>query len=118
MGMRFGFLPGLPGIFRGHFHYAGQLRIALRAERKLRWIFPQPDHAALTFLVWSFAPIEAPLAHALVNAVAVLIIACPCALGLATPMAIMVGMGKGAEAVRGIVRGGWASCELFPLVSQ
>jgi Cu+-exporting ATPase len=53
--------------------------------------------AAITFLVWSqFGP-EPRLAHALVNAVAVLIIACPCALGLATPMSIMVGTGRGAE---------------------
>ncbi|HEU4891619.1 MAG TPA: heavy metal translocating P-type ATPase [Vicinamibacterales bacterium] len=54
--------------------------------------------AAATFFVWSqFGP-EPRLAHALVNAVAVLIIACPCALGLATPMSIMVGTGRGAEA--------------------
>ena len=54
--------------------------------------------AVITFLVWSqFGP-EPRLAHALVNAVAVLIIACPCALGLATPMSIMVGTGRGAEA--------------------
>ena len=53
--------------------------------------------AALTFIAWSqFGP-EPRLAHALVNAVAVLIIACPCALGLATPMSIMVGTGRGAE---------------------
>jgi Cu+-exporting ATPase len=52
--------------------------------------------AALTFIVWSFAGPEPRLPHALVNAIAVLIIACPCALGLATPMSIMVGTGKGA----------------------
>jgi Cu+-exporting ATPase len=52
--------------------------------------------AALTFVVWAiFGPTPA-LAYALVNAVAVLIIACPCALGLATPMSVMVGIGRGA----------------------
>ncbi|MEO7145271.1 MAG: heavy metal translocating P-type ATPase [Bryobacteraceae bacterium] len=52
--------------------------------------------AAVTFAVWFFAGPEPRLAHALVNAVAVLIIACPCALGLATPMSIMVAAGRGA----------------------
>ncbi|MFO0423419.1 MAG: heavy metal translocating P-type ATPase [Planctomycetia bacterium] len=54
--------------------------------------------ALITFLVWAIAaPEQPPLAWALVNAVAVLIIACPCALGLATPMSIMVGIGRGAR---------------------
>lgn len=52
--------------------------------------------ALVTFVVWSLWGPEPKMAHALINAVAVLIIACPCALGLATPMSIMVAMGKGA----------------------
>ena len=54
--------------------------------------------SVITFAVWAIWGPEPRLAHALVNAVAVLIIACPCALGLATPMSIMVGTGRGAQA--------------------
>jgi len=53
--------------------------------------------AILTFAAWALVGPEPRLAHALVNAVAVLIIACPCALGLATPMSIIVAVGKGAH---------------------
>jgi Cu+-exporting ATPase len=69
------------------------------ADTVSAWFVPIVIAVALvTFLVWSQYGPEPRLAHALVNAVAVLIIACPCALGLATPMSIMVGTGRGAEA--------------------
>jgi len=53
--------------------------------------------SAITFIAWMMVGPEPRLAYAIVNAVAVLIIACPCALGLATPISIMVGVGRGAQ---------------------
>jgi Cu+-exporting ATPase len=53
--------------------------------------------AVLTFICWAWLGPEPRFAHAIINAVAVLIIACPCALGLATPMSVMVGIGRGAQ---------------------
>jgi Cu+-exporting ATPase len=67
------------------------------ADRVAAWFVPAVVIvAALTSVVWGLFGPEPRLAYALVNAVAVLIIACPCALGLATPMSIMVGTGRGA----------------------
>ena len=69
------------------------------ADRVAAWFVPAVVAiAAATFAVWFLWGPQPRLAHALVNAVAVLIIACPCALGLATPMAIMVSVGRGARA--------------------
>ncbi len=69
------------------------------ADRVAGWFVPAVVAiAAITFIAWFLLGPQPRLAHALVNAVAVLIIACPCALGLATPMAIMVGVGRGARA--------------------
>ncbi len=69
------------------------------ADRVSAWFVPAVVAVSvITFAAWLLLGPQPRLAHALVNAVAVLIIACPCALGLATPMAIMVGTGRGAHA--------------------
>jgi len=69
------------------------------ADRISGWFVPLVIAIAVaTFTVWNLVGPEPRFGHALLNAIAVLIIACPCALGLATPMSIMVGTGRGAQA--------------------
>ena len=81
--------------------------IARMADAISAWFTPAVIVAAIvTFVAWFvFGPAESRLASAMVSAVAVLIIACPCAMGLATPTAILVGTGKGAE-MGVLIRGG------------
>ena len=69
------------------------------ADKVSGWFVPSVVAVSLiAFIVWGLFGPAPPLSHAIVNAIAVLIIACPCALGLATPMSIMVGTGRGATA--------------------
>ena len=69
------------------------------ADKVSGWFVPSVVLVSLaSCVVWSLFGPAPPLSHAIVNAIAVLIIACPCALGLATPMSIMVGTGRGAQA--------------------
>jgi hypothetical protein len=81
--------------------------IARMADAISAWFTPAVIAASIvTFIAWfALGPAESRLSSAMVSAVAVLIIACPCAMGLATPTAILVGTGKGAE-MGVLIRGG------------
>ncbi len=85
------------------------------ADKVASWFVPVVILVSIaTFIGWYYWGPAPHLTHALVNAVAVLIIACPCALGLATPMSIMVGMGRGAQA--GVLMRNAAALETFAQV--
>ena len=87
------------------------------ADQVSAWFVPAVIIAAVaTFGIWAVFGPEPKFAHGLVNAVAVLIIACPCALGLATPMSIMVGTGRGASA--GVLFRSAEALERFEKVSK
>ena len=76
----------------------GKLPVQALVDRITRWFVPAVMALALaTFLAWLALGPEPRLAHALVAGISVLIIACPCAMGLATPVSILVGTGRGAE---------------------
>ncbi len=86
------------------------------ADRVAKYFVPAVLAASvITFIVWAIVGPQPRYAHALVNAVAVIIIACPCALGLATPMSIMVGTGRGAA--EGILIRNAEALEIFEKVN-
>src|SRR3546814_9612702 len=92
-----------------------KLPIQAMVDKVTAWFVPAVmGIAGLTFMIWLFFGPDPALTFALVNAVAVLIIACPCAMGLATPTSIMVGTGRAAEL--GVLRSEEHTSELQSLM--